>query len=532
MKFIGRTLFVSALAFLLFSVTTTQATVLINEVLFDPSGVDTGGEWVEIFNSADSAIDMSGWQLYPDGIGYFVFPHGFSIPGKSFMTVHLRSFGAVDDKNLYHDLADENMGNSSGSIALFRAGSRNKENIVSFLRYQKPGSSERKTWESTASDAGIWVKGNFIDLTSFEEGSSVGLRPKGNITRISDWIIMQTFSPNSTNIVPVSPESGDLGNQVSVSSFATSAPYYAPLSISADASGANSAVAGEEINFFGKAFGLSGQPLEKAGFIWNFGDSTVKEGRNLTHHYNYSGKYTVILTVSSGEYSASDSLIVEVASPNVLVSEYLPGKDGWIEIFNASSIELDISGWRLSDGSSSFIFPPHTILASNSLANFSARATSLNVKNTATLSLKGGSQLSVLRYLGNVPAGSSVIRNSAGIALVSATPTPGSGNLIVKEKTVSVPYREEKLEILVPVVMPTTTAIAPTSTFTQEIIGTDKALSQNSATNSQLAAAGYVNENFLSVPWLWLAASGLVGFGSGLVLIFLKKQAGSNPEHE
>ena len=201
MKFIGRTLFVSALAFLLFSVTTTQATVLINEVLFDPSGVDTGGEWVEIFNSADSAIDMSGWQLYPDGIGYFVFPHGFSIPGKSFMTVHLRSFGAVDDKNLYHDLADENMGNSSGSIALFRAGSRNKENIVSFLRYQKPGSSERKTWESTASDAGIWVKGNFIDLTSFEEGSSVGLRPKGNITRISDWIIMQTFSPNSTNIV-------------------------------------------------------------------------------------------------------------------------------------------------------------------------------------------------------------------------------------------------------------------------------------------------------------------------------------------
>ena len=58
------------------------AQVVINEVLFDPTGSDTGLEWVELYNASDSAVNLSGWQLYPDGIGYFYFPEDFSVPAK------------------------------------------------------------------------------------------------------------------------------------------------------------------------------------------------------------------------------------------------------------------------------------------------------------------------------------------------------------------------------------------------------------------------------------------------------------------
>ena len=49
------------------------AGVVINEVLFNPIGNDPGQEWIEVFNASDSVQNLNGWQLYPDGIGYFSF---------------------------------------------------------------------------------------------------------------------------------------------------------------------------------------------------------------------------------------------------------------------------------------------------------------------------------------------------------------------------------------------------------------------------------------------------------------------------
>lgn len=67
------------------------ASVVINEALFDPSGTDTGLEKIELYNPTMEVINMAGWELYPDGIGYFAFPSGFTLQSKSFVVVHLLS---------------------------------------------------------------------------------------------------------------------------------------------------------------------------------------------------------------------------------------------------------------------------------------------------------------------------------------------------------------------------------------------------------------------------------------------------------
>ena len=90
------------------------ASVVINEAFFYPSSSgDTGLEKIELYNNGTTAVSMSGWELYPDKAGYFVFPSGFSIPSYGFVTVHLKTSGTADAANLYHEsTSSSNMGNS------------------------------------------------------------------------------------------------------------------------------------------------------------------------------------------------------------------------------------------------------------------------------------------------------------------------------------------------------------------------------------------------------------------------------------
>ena len=37
--------------------------LLISEVLYDPDGVDQGGEWVELFNPFSYSVDLADWYL-------------------------------------------------------------------------------------------------------------------------------------------------------------------------------------------------------------------------------------------------------------------------------------------------------------------------------------------------------------------------------------------------------------------------------------------------------------------------------------
>src|SRR3954454_6458359 len=40
-----------------------RAEVIISEVMYDPQNSDTNREWVELFNTGASAVNLSGWQF-------------------------------------------------------------------------------------------------------------------------------------------------------------------------------------------------------------------------------------------------------------------------------------------------------------------------------------------------------------------------------------------------------------------------------------------------------------------------------------
>lgn len=169
--------------------------VLINEVLYDPSGTDTGKEKIEIRNVGSTTIDLTGYDLSPDGIGYFTFPSASLAPG-AIAVVHLRQTGPNTASDFFHSTPSSNMGNASGSVALFNATTHNTGTLVSFVQWGSGGNP----WATTAVSAGLWpsvsdsVPG-VLDGHSIEYDGS-GFSP-------ADWLDQAVPTMGSSNSLPV-----------------------------------------------------------------------------------------------------------------------------------------------------------------------------------------------------------------------------------------------------------------------------------------------------------------------------------------
>lgn len=403
------------------------ASPVMTEVLFDPTGTDTGLEAIKIMNPDSGQADLSGWELYPDGVGYFIFPPNFFLAPGASVVVHLRASGSDSPQDLYHSSASANMGNSSGSLALFKAGGRSDTTIVDFVRYHKPGSSERKTWESSAASAGLWVAGEFIDVAASGEGSSIGLVVPGVRGSAGAWKI---YNPStlavaggggggSPGVIPPAASPQTPGGASSMSDVKPS--------LGADAGADVTVLAGAEAAFLGAAYGLNGEPLQSGvRYLWNFGDGATREGRSVGHVYRFPGTYRANLAVSSGEYSGSDWRTVTVVLPKLSISEVMPGADGFVELENGSPETIDIGSLVLDDGvGHMFRAPARTAVAGNGVIVFANEVTGLQPRATLTLRDAGLTALeSVSLPAVSPPPGGSWERRD-GTFFAVAEPTPG-----------------------------------------------------------------------------------------------------------
>ena len=203
---------------------------VINEIMANPAGDDTGQEWIELYNPTSDSVDLTGWQLNAASGKYYTLPT-FTLASKSFVVIHWRTEGTDTASELFtgSQSVSENMGNKSGFVALFKNSSHTKDTIVDYSEYGEAA----KTWESTAMAAGIWQTGQFI--TSPEEGQSIGMKQDGQDQNlVSDWQIFSQPTPGQPNASPAAPLSpSPLQNQnenssqsSSQSQTATSTPAY------------------------------------------------------------------------------------------------------------------------------------------------------------------------------------------------------------------------------------------------------------------------------------------------------------------
>ena len=254
---------------------------------------------------------------------------------------------------------------------------------MSFVRYQKSGSSERKTWESSAAGANIWTAGTFVEVGDIEEGKALVLSNSTERFSADSW----SFGENQTEALnaPQNEPSEQNTNPIPSSAYQTLAPT---AQIKAYAGKNRTVLVGAATKFEGYAEDLKGNPLDGARFVWNFGDGSVGEGKNVFHTYNHLGTYTVFLDVSAGLQSGGTMVTVTTIPSPLAIGSIEPGDSGAITIKNNSSNTIEISGFGIrADNQKPFYFPSNTFLGTKATVALSNKLSDLVISENSIIQL-------------------------------------------------------------------------------------------------------------------------------------------------
>ena len=157
------------------SVPTPKRKVVINEVMFDPWGVDAGNEWFELYNMDRGTVSLKDWVITNKDADTIADLPDWTLPSHTYLVVY---FGeGTDDSDFsdgsgsfYAGTSNEVLSNTEDEVALYAA-EPSTETIVDFISWGT-GGYEPGTAHDYAVSAGIWDSGAYFDI-GFPTGKSI-----------------------------------------------------------------------------------------------------------------------------------------------------------------------------------------------------------------------------------------------------------------------------------------------------------------------------------------------------------------------
>ncbi len=368
--------------------------VIINEILPNPAGDDASQEWIELYNEADAErqlLDLlitDGTNSYPFG-SERIASHGYLLLPRSLTGIALN--------------------NTSDHIQL------------------------------------VTTVGEIIDQADYSQA----VEAQSWARQDDRWLWTAQLTPDAVNIFP-------LNQKPLASASITADEYRVNRSISFDAS-------------------ASTDPEGKAlAYLWDFADGQTSNRKTISHKYSSAGSYTVLLRVTDAEglsaettyrISITDASSKISSQPNatisttpkegesalenneanfeaIIVTEFVPNPIGsddqeWIELYNSSQIEVDVSGFMLDDadgGSKPFRFPQGTKFSAGQYQVWSRLATKLalnNDKDSLRLLTATGQEITAVTYDNVIEGNSYALNQLEDEWHWTDLPTPGNENLAV-----------------------------------------------------------------------------------------------------
>jgi len=308
----------------LFFPAATFAQVVINEVQLLPTDL----RFVELYNTSDSDIDLTGWYIQRK-------------------TETGSSFGSFVSSTKFENKI-------IGARGYFLISKNSNSDIVTTLTLTESNTLQIKD-----------SKGNVINKIGWGNSSDCGGSCAPNpaegqsIQRTASGWIAASPTPGATNesfggtqgeILDSSDESesSDKSSLTNVSSLS------AQLDVQAGSDRATSP--GSPIWF--QATIKKNTTKANVDLNWSFGDGNVGVGNLVSHTYKYSGDYVVVLSAKAGEIYSVSRFKVKVAAPDIIVSD---GGE-YLEILNKSSGEVNLFNWKLESEGKAYIFQPNTII--------------------------------------------------------------------------------------------------------------------------------------------------------------------------
>jgi len=367
--------------------------IVINELMYNPSDGEDGGEYVELYNAGYGPVDLSNWR-FSDGID-FTFPEGTVLDEGEYLVVCkdqnrvrlvyginntigdfsgtlsnsgervrlVNSVGMVMDEVWYSDRnpwpasadgtgyslelrnpAYDNDASSSWFASIVLLGTPGEENSILFdpgekvVSLIKPGDLWRffRGWTEPSDPMEAWRQLDFEDQ-SWEEGpSGFGAGDGDDATVLNDM---------QNNYVSVY-----IRKEFAIDD--TSAISNLKLTVDYD-DGFVAYLNGDEI--MRRGMGEPGTPVfydtlaasHEAGTPESFDLGSLlgplRTGRNVLAIEGHN------VRLDSSDLSLIPSLEIDFSSFLLLINEFQCDPEGWVELFNPSSEALDIGGYFLTD---------------------------------------------------------------------------------------------------------------------------------------------------------------------------------------
>jgi len=159
--------------------TVSRAGLVINEVF---PAAPSGAQWVEIANSSDQAISLSGYTLTDyDGTGNSnISLPAVTLPAGAFLVVHLSA--GTDDLDFSDGVGHFYTGSplpvydAEDQVALYSSATRNTSTLVDLAAWDNDGvrSADFNSDVAEAVAAGLWIAGEAVDASSMDPAQSLG----------------------------------------------------------------------------------------------------------------------------------------------------------------------------------------------------------------------------------------------------------------------------------------------------------------------------------------------------------------------
>lgn len=187
-----------------------QVGIVINEV-----SMDSGPDWVELYNSGTEAVDIQGWTIDDvDASLPIEITESVSIPAGAYLVIYIKADGTNDldfsngAGSYYAGLSPTvSLAVTEDEVALYNSATQDSSTIVDFVSYCSDGSygGDANGDQAHAVDAGIWTAGTYFNFTDTGNGYSIGLTADGSDTNsTADWSFYDTPSPGAENsIAPI-----------------------------------------------------------------------------------------------------------------------------------------------------------------------------------------------------------------------------------------------------------------------------------------------------------------------------------------
>jgi PKD repeat protein len=168
----------------------SSGSILINEVLYDPEGTDTGYEWIELVNISDENIDLTGWSIQVAGsifVTKTLLPT-YSLAPNSIVLVGEPLVAEADIA--VQSLAMQNGGSETDGVRILDPEGR----VVDTLLYDSPNSN------GLSDDRGIASLDTAIDVTSGYSLARTGKMDTDSSS--SDFSVCDHPTPGISNTFP------------------------------------------------------------------------------------------------------------------------------------------------------------------------------------------------------------------------------------------------------------------------------------------------------------------------------------------